>query len=78
MKLADYLSERGISAAEFARRIQVGSRMSVLRYANGERIPRPDVMARIVAQTDGEVQPNDFFAPHPSLGGLSAGAHAAE
>ena len=52
--------------------------MSVLRYANGERIPRPDVMARIVAETDGEVQPNDFFSPQPPSIGLSAGAHAAE
>ena len=36
---------------------------AVHRYANGERIPRPDVMVRIKVETRGAVQPNDFFCP---------------
>ena len=31
------------------------------RYENGERLPAPDVMRRIVAATNGTVQPNDFY-----------------
>ena len=50
-----------IGDAEFARLIGVGSRMAVMRYRRGERIPRPDVMRRIVEVTEGQVGPADFY-----------------
>jgi transcriptional regulator with XRE-family HTH domain len=61
MNLRPYLDENGISPAEFARRIRV-ELASVHRYLNGERIPRLDILERIVHATDGAVQANDFFA----------------
>ena len=46
--------------AEFARRIGVTNE-SVRRYAHGQRFPRPEIMRRIMAATDGAVGPNDFL-----------------
>lgn len=62
MNLRSYLDVKDISPAAFARAIKV-STASLYRYIGGDRIPHRDVMARIVAVTGGEVQPNDFFAP---------------
>lgn len=62
MKLADFLRTKEIKAADFARQIGV-SRQNVSRWALGNVIPRPDEMRRIIEATDGEVTPNDFFAP---------------
>lgn len=61
MTLRDYLSKRQMTGREFAAVIGVHD-VSVYRYLCGERIPRPKVMARIVAATDGEVGPADFYA----------------
>lgn len=55
------MAGQNIGDAEFARLIGVGSRMAVLRYRRGERIPRPDVMRRIVEVTQGQVGPADFY-----------------
>jgi DNA-binding transcriptional regulator YdaS (Cro superfamily) len=66
MKLIDYLNAHDIGFAEFARRIGGVSRMTVQRYANGARMPRPDAMVRIIAATDGAVTPNDFFPYSPT------------
>ncbi len=48
-----------MSQAEFARRIG-HPQPTVFRYTAG-RIPEPDIMAKIVAATDGLVTPNDFY-----------------
>ena len=61
MKLSEFMAGQKIGDAEFARLIGVGSRMAVLRYRRGERIPRPDVMRRIVEVTQGQVGPADFY-----------------
>ena len=61
MKLSDFMAARGLPDAEFARLIGVGSRMAVMRYRRGERIPRPEVMRRIVEVTNGAVGPADFY-----------------
>ena len=61
MKLRDYLAREKISAAEFARRIGAGNRMTVTHYVNGSRIPGRDLMARIVETTNGAVGPKDFY-----------------
>lgn len=63
MKLARWLSLTGTSEAAFAARIGV-SAISVRRYRDGLRLPMRDVMVRIVAATDGEVGPEDFYRPH--------------
>lgn len=61
MNLRPYLEENGISPAEFAREIRVEP-ASVHRYLSGERIPRPEILERIIQATNGAVQANDFFA----------------
>lgn len=38
------------------------SRVAVIRYRDGKRIPRSDIMARILAATAGKVRPDDFFS----------------
>jgi DNA-binding transcriptional regulator YdaS (Cro superfamily) len=60
MRLAEYLSETGLTRAEFARQIGV-KQFSVTRYLNG-RVPEPSVMCKIIEATDGKVSANDFFA----------------
>lgn len=62
MKLSEFMAERSIPDAEFARLIGVSSRMAVMRYRRGERIPRPEVMRRIVEVTNGAVGPADFYS----------------
>ena len=59
MKLSDFLSERGISGPEFGRRINVSAE-AVRRYCES-RVPKPNVMRKIVLETDGMVTANDFF-----------------
>lgn len=60
MKLDQYLEREGITAAEFARRIERG-RSAVTRWANGKRIPDPESMRRIAEATNHKVEPNDFY-----------------
>ena len=60
MKLHDHLQEQGISLKEFAARTGV-TEMAVRYWVSGKRIPGPDIMRRIMALTDGQVQANDFF-----------------
>lgn len=61
MNLRPYLDENGISPAAFAREIRVEP-ASVHRYLTGERIPRLEILERIIQATNGAVQANDFFA----------------
>lgn len=60
MTLTQYLAENRLSASAFGRLIGC-SGMAVSRYARGRRIPHGDLMRRIVAATQGQVQPNDFY-----------------
>ena len=60
--LARYLAERGISPDDFATRIGVANRSVVHKYTRSGVIPRPSVMAAIVRETEGVLQPNDFYA----------------
>lgn len=61
MKLAAYLEKNGLTQAAFAEAIGV-SVFAVGKYVRAERVPRPQILARIRAQTDGEVTANDFFS----------------
>lgn len=64
MKLQSYLATRAYPAREFSRRLGI-SPAAVARYAAGKRIPAPDVMRRIVVETEGAVTPNDFYDLSP-------------
>lgn len=61
MKLADYLTAKGLSPTEFAPKVGV-SPEAIRLYLKGERHPRPKVMRAISAETEGAVSANDFFA----------------
>ena len=60
MKIADYMKLHGLSPAQMAELIGV-SRPTVVRYVQGNRYPNSATMRRIMAATQGEVTPSDFF-----------------
>lgn len=60
MNLREFLKARSMSEADLGRALGVGQ-ATVNRYIRGERIPRPEVMRRIVEVTDGQVGPADFY-----------------
>lgn len=62
MKLADYLREADITISEFARRIDAKNARTVQRYTKHGRVPSGAMMAKIMAATEGRVQPTDFFS----------------
>lgn len=72
MKLASWLASKEMTPAEFGRIIGL-PQPTVHRYANGQRIPERDTMAKIVAATGGEVTPNDFYDV-PSVSNAQASA----
>lgn len=61
MKLSAYLQDHEISPAEFAAKIGAESRMTVTRYAKGDRIPTREMMEKIFEVTGGAVRPDDFY-----------------
>ncbi len=62
MTLEEYLEANSISVEKFARKIRAGSRAVVYRYiGKNRRIPREDMMEKIVRATNGAVTPNDFY-----------------
>ena len=71
MKLDEYLTVSGYTQVKFAEMVGV-SQTAMGRYALGGRVPRPAILRRIVAASDGAVQANDFFigedAPPPRQG----------
>ena len=60
MKLSIYLNKQKITHGDMARLIGTSAE-SVRRYANGLRLPRPKIMGRIIAATDGAVEHADFY-----------------
>ncbi|MBZ9939173.1 hypothetical protein LB518_22945 [Mesorhizobium sp. BR1-1-16] len=60
MKLIDYLRSNRISNEEFGLKIGA-SAAAVRKWRYGERIPRPEQMARITAETNGDVRAQDFY-----------------
>lgn len=60
MKLSDYLKAEGITATAFANRIG-RSKSTVTRAMRGQSIPDKETMDKIVAETGGQVLPNDFY-----------------
>ena len=72
MNFSEYLTVSGLSISKFAEMVGV-SQASMGRYASGKRVPRPAILRRITAASDGAVQANDFFEaesePPPRPGG---------
>lgn len=60
MKLAAYLTEAGITASDFAKRVEVAA-PTVTRLRNGTRLPSLALAQRIARETGGKVMPDDFF-----------------
>ena len=60
-KLRAWLNDSRLSESEFGGQIGT-SQAAVNRYCQGIRVPRGAVMKRIVAATNGAIQPNDFYA----------------
>lgn len=71
MKLATFLADNGYTYADFAQKIGA-STFAVGKWARGERLPRPAVLARITAATKGKVTANDFVE-HAPVNRLPAG-----
>ena len=61
MKLKAHIVKRGISVAEFGRRVGVPNRMTMLHYVNG-RVPPPAVIEAIERESGGEVMLPDFYS----------------
>lgn len=67
MKLAAYLEANGLTHGAFARLIGACNARTIQRYTVHNRVPSGPMIARIVAATDGAVQPTDFIDdPAPS------------
>lgn len=60
MTLSQYFEHTGDTVEGIARRIGV-ARWTVVRYAKKGRVPKSDIMSRIVAATKGAVTPADFY-----------------
>jgi hypothetical protein len=60
MKLNEWLTLSGMPAGAFAAKVKV-SATSLGRYRRGERVPKTQVMRRIIELTGGAVTPDDFY-----------------
>lgn len=64
-KLERYLERNRLTQADFAERVGT-TQGAIARYIAGQRMPRPEVLVRIIDATGGEVTANDFL---PEAGG---------
>jgi transcriptional regulator with XRE-family HTH domain len=60
MKLAQYLKDNEVKVTDFAEKVGVTA-TALQRYIDGERRPKAEVLEAIHRETNGKVQPNDFF-----------------
>lgn len=60
MKLDYFLKKSKITQAELAEALGV-SIASAYRYTHCERVPRKDIMQKLVKFTGGQVTANDFY-----------------
>lgn len=60
MKLKEWLEKEHKTMADMARDLELEHPV-VRAWAIGQKIPRPETMAKIVAYTKGEVTANDFY-----------------
>jgi DNA-binding transcriptional regulator YdaS (Cro superfamily) len=67
MKLYEWLCNRIMSDAEFARISGIGQRALVHKYRHGRLFPGPENLRRIRHATNGEVTADDFVDQHTGL-----------
>lgn len=60
MKLKDWMKKNNKSQDEVAKELEI-TQGSVCYYVSGQKIPRTEIMQKIVAYTKGEVTANDFY-----------------
>lgn len=60
MKLEEYRKKINKTQTELAKDLGV-NQSNIAMWENGDRIPRAEAMQKIIAYTNGEVQPNDFY-----------------
>jgi|APSaa5957512493_1039668.scaffolds.fasta_scaffold506152_1 hypothetical protein len=60
MTLREWLKKNKMSAESFGLKVDA-SEGAVLKWASGERFPRPESLARIQMATGGKVMANDFM-----------------
>jgi len=60
MKIEHYIKSKNYSVEAFAKIVGV-SAIAIYKYTKGERIPAPDIMAKIFTLTQGQVTANDFY-----------------
>ncbi len=65
MKLADFMHEHQIDPTHLRRLLGITNRSTVHRWIHGERVPRPDMMQKIIEITKGAVQLMDFLDQAP-------------
>lgn len=56
MTLNNYMRRKGMTDDAMSKKIGV-SRSAITQYRLGDRMPRPEIMLRLVAATDNEVSP---------------------
>jgi hypothetical protein len=61
MKLKHWLKLNKFTGTRFGALIGVKAQ-AVYRYADGDRIPRKEVMEKITTVTRGKVRPDDFYS----------------
>lgn len=61
MTLNEYMAKEQISMRDMAESIGV-TYEAIRKYANGERIPKPNILNKITRLTGGAVTANDFYA----------------
>ena len=59
MDLRSYLDDQKIPVSQFAADVRV-SVAALHRYLAGQRVPRPEIMRRIITASGGAVRPDDF------------------
>lgn len=61
MTLREWMTETETSQSGLTRMLGLTNSRTVHRYVHGERIPRADIMRKIVVITGGAVTANDFY-----------------
>lgn len=59
MTLNDYMKNNGLNDQKLADKVGV-SRSAITQYRLGDRMPKPEILVKLVAATDNEVSPLDL------------------
>ena len=59
--LDKWIKEKSISRTQLAKTLDI-SLATLSRYLSGDRIPKQSIMQKIIATTDGNVNPSNFYA----------------